>query len=139
MFNFIENFLLCFHPKYWIMNKSYNKAWDKELEDALSKYKFEHVYYYASNEIGMCEVMLGPHKLWVANHPYGSFIDINKNVRASRRVVRKAGKMLSESTHLDFDRLDNSVPGGKGDVAVQCKIDVARIKEIQAILKKYEN
>ena len=76
-----------FHPSYWTMLNDYDKDYDTLLINMIKSNTFsngdEHT------------VDLGPMKLWIANHPYGSFVVWNDTkgklkCRASRLTIHKA-------------------------------------------------
>ena len=75
-----------FHPTYWVMSTSYDRGFDQFLRELMNSNKFEPKSAHS--------VVLGPMELWVANHPYSSFvIYVNGrafNYRASRRTIQLA-------------------------------------------------
>jgi hypothetical protein len=77
------------HPSYWMMQDSYNKIWDRRLQElaeknTFTKYDGYHVY-------------LGDTMLWVANHPFAAFTPARRlNIRPSRRTIHKLYKKLLE-------------------------------------------
>jgi hypothetical protein len=60
-----------FNPLYWVRVGKYDKKWDRELNSLMDRYNFKYVDGFTA--------MLGPHEIWITNHPYGSFYDYNKN------------------------------------------------------------
>ena len=85
-----------FHPTYWLMNNSYDRAFDQFLRELMSTTKFK-----AKN--AHC-VQLGPMDLWVANHPYGSFVVYTNgrahNYRASRRTIQFAQTRMLKDIYI---------------------------------------
>lgn len=81
---------LIIRPSYHIMNNRYSKAWDDEINNLVLKYKFEKLNEYVA--------LLGNKRIWIANHPYASFVDSNNmgNYRASRYTIYKLRKKLLE-------------------------------------------
>lgn len=85
-----------FHPGYWVMLKPYSAIWDRELNQAMGRYRFAVTGdgYHAS---------LGPYKrIWIENHPYASFEFCD--VRPARRTIYWAHKKLIED-RLHFKKV----------------------------------
>lgn len=100
MIKFIKNIQFLFMPSYWIMNLSYSNVWDKKLNELLDKYEF--------TDIDKFTAKLGNYEIWVANHPYNSFVPyddlINGKYRASRLTILRARKKLISTGWLDRQR-----------------------------------
>ena len=101
--NFIKNLQFIFRPKYWIMNDSYDAAWDKKFQDLAENHDFIPDCD-LRNEFGnrTYTAMLGEYKIWVSNYPYAFFSYCGKAnesyftpvVRPSRRTIAKYYKKL---------------------------------------------
>lgn len=98
MKDFLKGLLFIFMPHYWIMNERYGKVWDKELNELMSKYKFE-----IESEGHIAK--LGNRRIWIANHPYSSFMLIKDgyhcssfDIRPSRLTIWRAERKLKEDT-----------------------------------------
>lgn len=63
--NILDILIVIFNPSYWIMNDSYNKEWDKKLNELMKEHKFIREGYSSK---------LGDYSMWTENHPYASFI-----------------------------------------------------------------
>ena len=98
---FLSNLRFLFVPSYWQMNNKYNREWDKELNDLLDGYVFHR-----SMDGGFTAV-LGDKRLWIQNHPYGSFMPYyysglkacTANFRASRLTILRAYKQYIKETN----------------------------------------
>lgn len=80
-------------PSYWLMNQRYSKAWDREIRLLLDTFRFTNV--------GTHEARLGARRLWIANHPYNSFVpsiftEKMPEVRPSRATIQWAWDCLME-------------------------------------------
>jgi hypothetical protein len=91
----ILDVLILMSPRWWIMNYSYNKRWDEELNELMSKYKFE--------EDGEHHIKLGSARLWISNYPYAAFTyHPNRSGRPSRlTILRAKRKMKHDLTNID--------------------------------------
>ena len=89
---FIKNIQFVFRPTYWLMNYSYSKEWDKELNTLMDEHFFTNFQTYTTK--------LGDRKIWVENHPYASFtkVTLGPTVRPSRLTIVRAKR------HLKFSR-----------------------------------
>lgn len=87
---------IIFNPDYLIMNYSYSKEWDKELNDLMDRYDFIGFDY------SDCTCFLGGVEIWIANHPYASFTKRNvEKKRPSRKTIYRAYEKLK------MDRIKN--------------------------------
>jgi len=65
MKDFLRNLQFIFRPKFWGMNRQYDKDWDVEFNRLLDEHTF--------SGIGECTAKLGDTKIWITNYPYASF------------------------------------------------------------------
>lgn len=85
-----------FNPKYSTMNYKYSKEWDLRLNQLMNEHSFTRISDHSA--------YLGDTELWISNHPYASFIEMegsflirdDNRVRASRLTIYKAHKKLEE-------------------------------------------
>ena len=90
-------------PHYWIMDDTYNAAWDKKFQELAENHDFIPDCD-LRNEFGnrTYTAMLGEYKIWVSNYPYAFFSYCGKAnesyftpvVRPSRRTIAKYYKKL---------------------------------------------
>lgn len=64
-------FVIIFCPRYWFQIHPYSEGWDKRLNKLMREYKFELD---GSDLAKRYVVKLGTQVIWIANHPYGSFL-----------------------------------------------------------------
>ena len=90
---FIKNIQFVFRPTYWLMNYSYSKEWDKELNTLMDEHFF--------TDFQNCTAKLGDTKIWVENHPYASFtkftLENGYHYRPSRLTLLRAKRHLKFS------------------------------------------
>jgi hypothetical protein len=65
MKNKIKYWFKSLHPSYWFPLDTYDSKWDKWLNEAMDKDKFVVISDFEASISGV--------KIWIANHPYGSF------------------------------------------------------------------
>ena len=85
-----------FTPACWINIGLFSKAWDRQLNDLMRDYDFvRHEYLKERAHLGPCEI-------WIANHPYGSFVsgDLDR-MRPRRITVLRAMDKFIEDTGSD--------------------------------------
>ena len=83
----IEILFALAHPACWLSQGEYCAEWDKELNRLLECDRFI--------EIDRFYATIGGIKVWVANHPYASFVPEKMGVRPKRITVYKAHKKLA--------------------------------------------
>ena len=85
-----------FAPGCWIQISSYSAEWDRELRELIKTEKFEWAMYPGTQIYTRYRARIGHHHVWVANHPYGSFMmEISgKGVRPSRATILECGDKL---------------------------------------------
>lgn len=91
--DFLISIWVLINPRYWLMNNSYSKSWDKELIKLMDEHTFinqtEHT------------AQLGDKIIWIENHPYASFTDysnsdLTRDYRPSRKTIYKAMQKLKK-------------------------------------------
>jgi hypothetical protein len=82
---FILTLIFIFNPKWWILNYSFDKSWDKELNELLDKqFKLkngdsEHLvppFRYTA--------ILGNRKIWIANFPFAYGLTYESGIMPGR-------------------------------------------------------
>lgn len=66
---FILTLIFIFNPKWWFMNYSYDKSWDKELNELLDKHRLKN----GDNDLVhpfTYRAILGRKQIWISNFPY---------------------------------------------------------------------
>jgi len=85
-------FFTIFHPSFWLMNYSYSKTWDKQLNILMCENKFK--------KINIHRTELGNFILWTASYPYAAFTIISPveiNIRPKRYTIYLAyQKMIKD-------------------------------------------
>src|ERR1035437_7534762 len=118
---------------WWTMNTTYSKKWDKELNDLMKSHTFTldplvnlgaglaiagGFFYYTRNgndEKLICSANLGNNVIWVANHPYASFVPVVPNdnrhrpsrltiIRAMRKFEFECVISKSEKRNIRLDK-----------------------------------
>jgi len=91
-------FLIC-HPSFLSMIRPYSKEWDELLNSLIEKHYFK--------EIDEIEATIDGVRVWIANHPHGSFTVLDRAldriVRPSRRTIYKAHKKLLKDASTVYD------------------------------------
>jgi len=82
----IEILFALAHPACWLSQGRYSAEWDKELNRLLECDRFI--------KIDKFNATIGSVRVWIANHPYASFVMEGMNVRPKRMTVYKAHKKL---------------------------------------------
>lgn len=95
-YEILDRIIICL-PNYWIMNKSYSPNLDRELNELMRTNLFEY--------IDQCEAKIGNKRIWIANHPYASFTNINCDGRPSRLTILRARRNYLADTK--FERYKN--------------------------------
>jgi len=74
-----------FHPRFWLMNDSYEKAFDTWLLHSLETSSF--------SDITSFRATINGRRLWIANYPYAAFSYLD-SMRPSRYTIYKAHKQF---------------------------------------------
>ena len=91
-------------PSCWIQLGPYSTAWDTKLKRALAEHKFREAFY-LDDEPAFAKhatkpdpynIHLGPYRLWISNHPYGSFRKGTYGPRARRITTLEAYDKMQE-------------------------------------------
>lgn len=93
--NFIISLKFILKPQYWIMNYNYSKEWDIELNRLLELHTFRLISSYRAT--------LGDTEIWIANHPYASFVihgNVRPIVRPSRLTIERTHKKLLQDIEI---------------------------------------
>ena len=104
---FILNLQFIFKPRYWVMNYEYSPKWDKELNKLLNEHTFDE-----SKDNGYT-AFLGGMYIWIANHPYASFMPYGTKFkgkarfRPSRLTIQRAYKQYFNETKESKDHYDH--------------------------------
>ena len=104
---FILNLQFIFKPRYWVMNYEYSPKWDKELNKLLNEHTFDE-----SKDKGYT-AFLGGMYIWIANHPYASFMPYDTKFkgkarfRPSRLTIQRAYKQYFNETKESKDLYDH--------------------------------
>jgi hypothetical protein len=103
--NFIQSLQFIFRPKYWIMNESYDAAWDKKFQELAENHHFvPDCSCNLKREFGnrTYTAIIGDYRVWVSNFPYAFFSYSGKtdenyianDIRPSRLTIAKYYKKL---------------------------------------------
>lgn len=96
----ILNLQFLFRPKWWDMNGKFDKELDDFMNELMDNHKFK--------ESPWPEVaLLGGVNIWIANHPYNSFMPehlIWDKVRPSRLTILRGYNKLKSEVDLKKDR-----------------------------------
>ncbi|HRN79996.1 MAG TPA: hypothetical protein PKY29_04555 [Ferruginibacter sp.] len=88
----VLNLQFIFKPKYWLMNKRYNKKVDEIMNQLLDKYDFTKITDYTA--------FLGDTQIWIANAPYSCMypykFGYESRYRPSRLTIQKGLRKLQE-------------------------------------------
>lgn len=68
-------FRILLSPNSWLQNYPYSPIWDAEFERCLGKYTWNLIDSYCAK--------LGPHTIWITNHPYASMRPMTDKVVAT--------------------------------------------------------
>lgn len=101
---FIKNLQFIFRPKYWIMDNTYNAAWDKKFCELAEAHDFKPDCPGISFDKTYC-AFLGDYRVWVSNYPFAFFSscgeasddlihNLSLNARPSRLTIAKYYKKL---------------------------------------------
>lgn len=77
------------NPNYWLMNYSYSKDWDNELNRLMNEHTFINIDEFTAK--------LGDRIIWITNYPFASFreyIGMYSTKRPSKKTIYKAMKKL---------------------------------------------
>ena len=94
----LRNLQFLFKPRYWLMNKPFNKEVDKIVTELLDKYELTNISFYGTT----CN--LGKATIWIENRPYASGTLYNtalENFRPSRLTIKR---LLDRYYKLEVDR-----------------------------------
>ena len=101
---FIKNLQFIFRPKYWVMNDTYNAAWDKKFCELAEAHDFVPDGGVHEKEFGnrTYTAFIGNYRVWVSNFPFAFFSFCGKadktyeslSVRPSRLTIAKYYKKL---------------------------------------------
>lgn len=77
-----------FTPSCWDQIEPYSPEWDKKLNELMENNDFKNIDQY--------EATIGGFRIWIGNHPYGSFIPAFgvRSVRPKRSTILKAYEKL---------------------------------------------
>ncbi|WP_332031047.1 hypothetical protein [Kaistella sp.] len=88
----VLNLQFIFKPKYWLMNKRYNKKVDDIMNQLLDKYEF--------TKITGNTAYLGDNEIWITNAPYSCMypykFGYESRYRPSRLTIQKGLRKLQE-------------------------------------------
>lgn len=125
-------FLVCLY--LWVAAPIYpvDRKWNAELRRCMELHRFEPVYKYMAK--------IGPHEVWIANHPYASFRPLIKGA-VEDKVPRRSTTRVAMCKYL-IDKAfweENQKKGEKTQQAVEAqrKADEhARQRQILADFKE---
>lgn len=86
---FIKNLQFIFRPEYWIMDDTYNAAWDKKFCELVETHDFMPDQIYDPAEFGnktYC-ALLGEYRIWASNYPYAFFGYFGKSNSSANSVL----------------------------------------------------
>lgn len=91
-------------PSCWMQLNTYSAVWDRKLMEAMRHHKFRPAFYlddepaYAeyAKKRDAYNVWLGNYRIWISNHPYGSFRLGVYSARPRRITILEAYDKMQE-------------------------------------------
>ena len=101
----VLNLQFIFKPKYWFMNKMYDKKVDEIMNQLLDKYDFTNITGYTA--------FLGDNEIWIANAPYSCMYPYKFGYESryipSRLTIQKGLRKLQEIEDKKQSEFINSI------------------------------